>query len=392
MQAIDDMVLLREYATRNSETAFETLVSRYVRLVYSAAFRQVRDAHLAEEVTQAVFIILAQKAGKIHGKTILSGWLFKTTRFVGLAHARAAARRHQYETEAQLEAEIHPPEPDALWEKMSPLLDEGLAQLGEKDRQAVLLRFFENKSLAEVGGSLGTGEDTARMRISRALEKLRRYFLKRGVAVPAAVMAGIISANSIQAAPVALTKSITAVAMTKGVAASGSTITLINGALKLMTWTKIKITVVVGAIVLLAAAGGSEAYQIHQNARKGVTYFPRETWVASGFATPEDTLKSFMWAKSTGDINTVLSIATPEMRKEVEDMYFRNKTDEQRAAILKENVKNVTGVQILKKLVLGDDWVILQMRFDGPSQNTRSQVTLMKMDGGWKVSRVEEQK
>ena len=389
---MDDMILLREYATRNSETAFETLVSRYIRLVYSAALRQVRDAHLAEEVTQAVFIILAQKAGTIHEKTILSGWLFKTTRFVALAHTRAAARRHQYETEAHLESEVQTPEPDALWIKMSPLLDEGLAQLGEKDRQAVLLRFFENKSLAEVGGSLGTGEDTARMRISRALEKLRRYFLKRGVVVPAAVLAGIISANSIQAAPAALTQSITAVAMTKGVAASGSTLTLINGALKLMTWTKIKITVVVGAVVLLAAAGGSEAYQIHQSAKKGVGYFPRETWAASGYATPEDTIKSFMWAKSTGDINTVLDIATADVRKEVEGMYFSNKTDEQRAAILKENVRNVTGVQILKKLVLGNDWVVLQMHFDGYPQNSRSQVTMMKIDGEWKVARVEEQK
>ncbi len=181
MQAISDIELLREYATRGSETAFETVVSRHVRFVFSAALRQVRDPHLAEEISQAVFIILAKKAGRIHEKTVLSGWLFKTTRFVALAQTRAAARRHQYETEVQLQSETHPHEPDPLWQQMSPLLDEALAQLGQKDRQAVLLRFFENKSLGEVGGSLGTGEDTARMRINRALEKLRRYFLKRGV-------------------------------------------------------------------------------------------------------------------------------------------------------------------------------------------------------------------
>jgi RNA polymerase sigma factor (sigma-70 family) len=182
MHEMDDMALLREYATRNSETAFEALVSRRVNFVYSAALRQIRDPHLAEEVTQAVFIILAQKAGRIPGKTVLSGWLFKTTRFAALAHRRAAAKRRQRELEAQMQSEIQSPAPDPLWEQISPLLDEALGQLGETDRQAVLLRFFENKSLAEVGNFLGTGEDTARKRVSRALEKLHRFFLKRGVA------------------------------------------------------------------------------------------------------------------------------------------------------------------------------------------------------------------
>src|SRR5690348_10716815 len=140
MQQLDDMALLREYATRNSEAAFETLVSRRVHFVYSAAMRQARDPHLAEEITQAVFIILAQKAGKISDKTILTGWLFKTTRFAALAQTRAVIKRKQREQEAQMQSQIEPSAPDLLWEQMSPLLDEALAQLGEKDRQAVLLR------------------------------------------------------------------------------------------------------------------------------------------------------------------------------------------------------------------------------------------------------------
>ena len=390
MQAISDIELLREYATRGSETAFETVVSRHVRFVFSAALRQVRDPHLAEEISQAVFIILAKKAGRIHEKTVLSGWLFKTTRFVALAQTRAAARRHQYETEVQLQSETHPHEPDPLWQQMSPLLDEALAQLGQKDRQAVLLRFFENKSLGEVGGSLGTGEDTARMRINRALEKLRRYFLKRGVASTVVVIAGLISVNSVHAAPPMLAKSITAVAMTKGVAASSSTLTLIKGALKLMAWTKIKTAVVVGLGVLLVAGGGAVVYETHGSGR--ADYFPRNSWAASGFATPEATIKSFMWAKSAGDINTVLAIATPEMRQEVEDMYFKNKSDEERAAILIENVKNVTAVQIQKKIVVADDWVVFQMHFDGMPETTFSKVTMRKIDGEWKVSKVEEHK
>jgi len=248
---MDDMALLREYATRNSEAAFETLVSRRVGFVYSAALRQVRDPHLAEEITQAVFILLAQKAGRIPDRTILTGWLFRTTRFTALAQKRAAGRRQQHEQEVQMQTELPSAAPDPLWEQLSPLLDEALATLGEPDRQAVLLRFFENKSLAEIGNSLGTGEDTARKRVSRALEKLHRFFSRRGVSLTTAILAGTISANSVQAAPVTLAKSVTAVAIAKGSIAAASTLTLVKGTLKLMTLAKLKIAALIGAAVIL---------------------------------------------------------------------------------------------------------------------------------------------
>src|SRR5664279_5387806 len=93
MQPMDDLALLREYAANNSEAAFAELVSRRIGFVYAAALRQVRDPHLAGEITQAVFIILAQKAGRISDKTILAGWLFKTTRFAAIAQTREAAKR-----------------------------------------------------------------------------------------------------------------------------------------------------------------------------------------------------------------------------------------------------------------------------------------------------------
>ena len=232
---MDDMALLREYATGNSEAAFEALVSRRVGFVYSMALRQVRDPHLAEEVTQAVFIILAQKAGRISDKTILAGWLFRTTRFAALAQMRADAKRRRREQEANMQSEIQPTASDVFWEQMSPLLDEALATLGETDRQAVLLRFFENKSLAEVGSHLGTGEDTARKRVSRALEKLRKFFSKRGVVSTTAIIAGAMSANSAHAAPVGLATTITATII-KGPAVAASTLALVKGTLKVKTW------------------------------------------------------------------------------------------------------------------------------------------------------------
>jgi len=254
MQAVEDMALLREYAANRSDEAFAELVSRYVNFVHSAALRQAGDPNLAEEVTQAVFIILAQKAGKISDKTVLAGWLFNTARFAALAQMRAEAKRRQREQEAYMQNELQSSNSTAeeYWRQISPCLDEALAALGEKDRQAVLLRFFENKSLAEVGATLNAGEDTARKRVSRALEKLRKFFAKRRIISTTAIIAGVISANSVQAAPAGLATTITATAV-KGSAVAGSTLALVKGTLKLMTYTKLKLAVGVAIIVLLGA-------------------------------------------------------------------------------------------------------------------------------------------
>jgi uncharacterized protein (TIGR03435 family) len=251
----DDLTLLREYARRNSEEAFATLVSRHVNLVYSVALRQVRDPHLAEEITQAVFIILARKADSLGPKTILSGWLCRTARYAS-ANALTIQRRRQHrEQEAHMQSILNEAEPmhEETWNQIAPLLDGAMEQLGQIDHDALVLRFFENKTFSEVGATLGASEDAAKMRVNRALEKLRKFFTKRGVSSTTAIIAGTISANSVQVAPVALAKSVTAVAIAKGAVASASTLTLIKGALKVMTWTKMKTAIIVGAGILLAA-------------------------------------------------------------------------------------------------------------------------------------------
>ena len=143
-------------------------------------------------------------------------------------------------------------EPDAAWEQLSPLLDEAMARLRDKDRDAIVLRIFENKSLQEVGAALGLEERAAQKRVARSLEKLRDFFAKRGVDSTTAGIAEKISANSIQAAPLALAKTISAVAITKGAAAGGSTLALVKGALKIMAWTKAKTAIVAGVVVILA--------------------------------------------------------------------------------------------------------------------------------------------
>jgi RNA polymerase sigma factor (sigma-70 family) len=238
MEPVDDIGLLRQYATSGSEAAFETLVNRRIGFVYSAAMRQVRDPHLAQEVTQTVFIILARKARSIPNETVLAGWLFNTTRFTALAQIRAVAKRRRHEQEVAMEHETEPATAEPLWQQMSPLLDEALCTLGEKDRRALLLRFFENKSLAEVGQSLATGEDGARKRVSRALERLHRYFLRRGISSTTVMLAAALSSHSVQAAPAALAKSTVLLAVAQGATVSGSTLALMKGALKLMLWSK----------------------------------------------------------------------------------------------------------------------------------------------------------
>ena len=257
----DDMRLVREYAAHQSESAFATLVSRHTNLVYSAALRQTRDPQLAEEVTQVVFILLARKAASLGAKTILTGWLYRTACYVSGSALKRELRRQHREQEAYMQSELDA-QAGPIWNQLSPLLDEAMLRLGQTDRDALVLRYFEGRSLNEVGSALGASEDAAKKRVNRALEKLRNYFAKRGVDSTTAAIAENISAHSIQAAPAALAKAVTAVALAKGATASISTLTLIKGALKIMAWTKMKTAIVVGIGVLLAV--GTTTVTIHE--------------------------------------------------------------------------------------------------------------------------------
>jgi len=243
----DDLQLLRRYTEEGSEPAFSELVARHIDLVYSAALRQVAgDAHLAQDVTQTVFADLARKARALSGRAVLTGWLFQATRYAAAKAVRTERRRLNREREAVLMQEPSTGT-DANWEQLSPVLDEAVARLGAKDRDAVLLRYFERKELRAVGDALGTSEEGARKRVGRALEKLRRYLTGRGVTLSAASLATALTASAVQAAPAALAGTVsTAVIAGAAVAAAGSTFNLLN----LMSMTKFKAGLLSAAVVV----------------------------------------------------------------------------------------------------------------------------------------------
>ncbi len=253
-----DPELLRQFARTNSEDAFAELVKRHVNLVYSAALRQMNgDEHLAKDVAQMVFTDLAQKAASLSRRETLNGWLYTSAHFAAAKIVRTEDRRRDREEKFMREPASESA-PDADWEKLRPMLDDAMHELKETDREAVLLRYFENRQFAEVGAKLGLNENAARMRVERALEKLRDIFTKRGITT-ATALASVISANAVQIAPANLAATLTTASV---VAAGTGTFTF----LKIMTATKIKLAFS-GLIVASAATAFVVQHQAQEKLR-----------------------------------------------------------------------------------------------------------------------------
>lgn len=255
-----DLQLLARYVRSQADDAFGELVRRHVNLVHSAALRQVRSPQLAEEVSQSVFTDLARNAAPLlttSSSLVLSAWLYQVTRRTAIDVVRREARRQLRE---QIATELNAMNTsEATWPHIEPLLDEAVSTLDDTDRAAVLLRYFENKSLREVGVALGTSDDAAQKRVSRAVERLREFFTKRGVSIGASGLVVLISANAVQAAPAGLVLTISTAATLAGTALAATIKT--QTTVTAMNWLNLKS---ITAILAATVAAGTGTYLVQQ--------------------------------------------------------------------------------------------------------------------------------
>lgn len=248
----DDSELLRRYAEEGSEAAFEELVRRRIALVYGSAFRQLGDVHRTKEVVQVVFTDLARKASALCRRPVLVSWLYTSTHYAVANLSRQERRRRVREHEAQLMQDIDAGGgPSADWDRMRPFLDKELHALSTRDRDAVLLRYFESKSFAEIGETLSLSEEAARKRVERALESLRVRLGGQGVASTAAMLSAILTEQAAIAAPGEWAGMVARIALVQS-AGAGTTTT---GILTLMSTSKTALGV--GALLMLLSVGSA---------------------------------------------------------------------------------------------------------------------------------------
>jgi RNA polymerase sigma factor (sigma-70 family) len=248
IQFMDDHELLREYVRDRSQDAFRELVDRHLAMVYGAARRMVRDSHLAEDVAQGVFRTLAEKAGTLRRQQVIAGWLYQTTRHLAMHAVRTEQRRREREQVAvamqALEGEA---ETNRILDELEPALD----QLEAGDRDLLVLRYFEDRSLRDVGREVGISEDAARMRVNRALERLRAVFEKQGVTTSSGLLSAVLLSTAATTVPAGLAATITTTALTglsAGIAAGMGT-----AATAATWWTAKTIAAVAGAVAITAA-------------------------------------------------------------------------------------------------------------------------------------------
>lgn len=237
--------LLAEYVTNGSDAAFRELVNRYVDLVYSTALRRVAgDSHLAEDIAQTVFVDLARKARSLSADVMLGGWLHRHTCHVADTTLRGERRRQVRERQSM---DVNPPREssESAPAGLAPVLDEAIGLLCEEDRQAILLRFFEQQDFRSVGEAMGTREDAARMRVTRALDKLHALLVRRGVSISITGLGAALATGTVASAPAGLAASIASVALAGGVATGAASGTLT----KLLFMTKLKIGIA-GAVIV----------------------------------------------------------------------------------------------------------------------------------------------
>lgn len=254
-----DAELLQRYVRDGSSAAFAELVGRHLDLVYSVARRHLGSTAAAEDVAQSVFLDLARHAARLRPDTPLVAWLHTVARRTAIDTVRRDSRRRAREQHAAtLAAPASPamPAPSPEWPAIEPLLDEAVESLPPADRTAILLRFFENKSLRDIGAALGTSDDAAQKRVSRALDQLRTFLARRGVATSAAALGADLSAATLHSAPAGLAAAISS---------APALATLATASAPAVAMTTLQKTLAASVFVLTAGTAAFQARALHRD-------------------------------------------------------------------------------------------------------------------------------
>ncbi len=373
----DDMDLLRRFAQDGSEEAFAALVKRHINLVYSVALRHSGDRQIAEEITQTVFIILARKAASLSAQTIVSGWLCRTARFAASRALITQQRRQRREKEASMQIPL--PESDA-WLQIEPLLEAAMGQLPEKDQDALVLRFFQGHNFKEVSIALGTTEAGAKMRVTRALEKLRAFLSARGIALSTVVIAAALSAHSIQAAPPSLAAGAINAAV-NGPAATSSTLSLVKQTLTFMAWTKFKTVAALSAAAMIIGGAGLVASRSRPHTAAKAT-------AVADRSSPEAAVQSFIDAAARGDLDAILASGTPEEANRLTALMEGKSSDEIKEGE-KRWAKGMADYTITQKDVVSSDEIHVHIHAT-PSVDAlhsgKVVLVLKKVGSEWKMA------
>lgn len=286
----NDAQLLRRYLDERSEEAFAELVRRHIGWVYHAGLRRTGGRHdLAQEVAQYVFTAVAQDADMLSRRETLAGWLYLTARYASNRALRSEIRRRKHETAAHVMMEREQSTQDPEWDRIRPALDEVMDTLSARDRETLLLRFFEGMGFAEIGVALELSEDGARKRVERSLEKLRSRLARRGVTSTAGALGGLLAAQSSAAVGNEVVAAVTAGALS-GVTLPGASLL---GILQFMNATKATLGGL-GAVAALLCVGtigiatDQTAKTRHAEAALALAVQQRQNGMAAaGVDTPE---------------------------------------------------------------------------------------------------------
>lgn len=315
---VTDYELLRRYVERRDEAAFAELVGRHASSVYGAALRQTGNPHQAQEVMQAVFLLLVRKAAGMDSSVVLGAWLFRAAQFAAndlrKAHHRRSTRETPMESMPDLPAEAAGNGVAPAWEPYLPHLDRCLARLPDADRRALWLRFFEDRSLAEVGRAMGVAEDAARKRVRRALDRLQGLLKREGAGVGAEEIETMLVSRPAAMLPTGLVGATVAAVLSGG----GSPVaqSLATSVARTWAWLTWK-PWVIGVTAVATVTGIVEAVRTPTLVPPGSVAAALDDYAVAGFPKPEPvraTVKALQVALLQQDVPAVVALVRFPLR------------------------------------------------------------------------------